>query len=96
MDKNKDIGRQLAFYALAATNIKEKPFNKKPDEIKLSFYFFETQTKISTVRSAEQLEEAKGEIFNAREEIENSDFKCSNSILCGNCEYKLFCSVDES
>ncbi|KKR11703.1 MAG: hypothetical protein UT39_C0004G0062 [Candidatus Woesebacteria bacterium GW2011_GWA1_39_21] len=96
MEKNADIGRQLAFYAIAATNIKEKPFNKKPEDIILSFYFFETQTKISTVRTAQQLEEAKKEIFKAREEIESSEFKCSGNMLCENCEYKLFCKTDEN
>lgn len=96
MDKNPDIGRQLTFYAIAATNIKEEPFNKKPEDIILSFYFFKTQIKISTVRTAKQLEDAKTEIFKVRKEIEESDFKCSHGYLCDEmeCEYKLFCRVE--
>ena len=95
MDKDKDISRQLAFYALAATTIPTAPFNKKAEDIVLSFYFFENQTKVSAVRNAAQLEEAKKEIFRVRDEIEKSDFKCSGSPLCKTCEYKFLCNVEE-
>ncbi len=95
IDKNKDISRQLAFYALAAVNLPETPFKKKPEDVILSFYFFEKQTKISTVRTKEQLEEAKEEIFKVRKEIEASDFRCSGNMLCRNCEYKMLCNVEE-
>ena len=95
MDKNKDISRQLAFYALAAVSIPEDPFNKNPEDVILSFYFFENQTKISTTRTKEQLEEAKEEIFKIRKEIEVSEFKCSGNMLCKNCEYKMLCNSEK-
>jgi DNA helicase-2/ATP-dependent DNA helicase PcrA len=92
----KDIDRdlQMTFYALAATLIKQSPFNKKLQDVKMTFYYFDNQKKISTVRTKEQLEQAVEEIFKIREEIEKSDFACSGGFLCRNCEYKMLCNVD--
>lgn len=89
--KQIDHDLQLTFYALAATGISEEPFNKKPENIKLSLYYFDDQKKISTARTKKQLEEAKREILKWREEIEKSDFKCSGHFFCENCEYSLMC-----
>lgn len=88
-DADKDL--QLTIYALAVTDL----FGKKPEEIKLSLYYFETQTKISTTRTKEDLEKAKTEILKIRDEIQKSDFKCSGGFLCRNCEYKLFCKTED-
>jgi len=84
---------QLSIYALAATEIEEELFGKKPEEVKLSFYYFSEQRKITTVRTREQLEEARREIYQVRGEIEQSDFACSGGYLCRNCEFKMFCNV---
>lgn len=92
--KEIDNDLQMTFYALAATKIIEPPFNKKPENIKLTFYYFENQNKVTTVRTKEQLEEATKEIFAVRKEIEKSEFKCSGHIFCQNCEYSLFCKVE--
>jgi DNA helicase-2/ATP-dependent DNA helicase PcrA len=90
-----DKNLQLSFYALAATKIPTEPFGKTPDKIKLSLYYLDDQEKISTTRTAKQLEEAIKEIFKVRGEIEKSDFKCSGHIFCqGNCEFALFCKSD--
>ena len=89
-----DTNLQLSMYAIAATQIKEAPFNRTPEQIKLSLYFFDTQEKISTTRTAEQLEKDMETIRKIAKEIETSDFKCSGSELCLNCEYKLFCGVE--
>jgi DNA helicase-2/ATP-dependent DNA helicase PcrA len=59
--KDVDKNFQLSFYALAATKIPTEPFRKiggAPDKIKLSLYFLDTQEKISTIRTAKQLEDA--------------------------------------
>jgi DNA helicase-2/ATP-dependent DNA helicase PcrA len=92
--KQIDHDLQLTFYALAAMGINEEPFNKKPENIKLSLYYFDNQKKISTTRIKEQLEETKKEILKWREEIEKSDFKCSGHFFCKNCEYSLMCQAD--
>lgn len=93
----RDVDRnlQLSFYALAATKIPSVPFGKAPDKIKLSLYYLDEQEKISTTRTAEQLESAINEIIKVREKIEKSDFKCSGHMFCqNNCEYSLFCKSD--
>jgi DNA helicase-2/ATP-dependent DNA helicase PcrA len=92
--KQIDNDLQLTFYALAAANIKEGPFGKSVDKIKLTLYYFDNQKKISTTRTKEQLEEARKEIFVWRDKIEKSDFKCSGHIFCRTCEYALFCRAD--
>jgi len=93
--KDVDKNLQLTFYALAATTIREEPFNKNPEDINLSLYFFDQQQKLMTKRTKVQLNEAVEEIYKVRREIEESDFKCSGSMLCENCEYKLFCRSDD-
>jgi len=92
--KEIDHNLQLTFYALAATGINEEPFNKKPENIKLSLYYFDNQKKISTTRTGKQLKEAEKEILKWREEIEKSDFKCSGHFFCKKCEYSLMCRAD--
>ena len=90
-----DKNLQLSFYALAATKIPTLPFGKTPDKVKLSLYFLDTQEKISTTRTAKQLEDAIKEIFKVKEEIEKSDFKCSGHLFCQmGCEFSLFCKTD--
>jgi DNA helicase-2/ATP-dependent DNA helicase PcrA len=92
--KQIDHNLQLTFYALAATSVKEKPFNRQPKEIKLSLYYFDGQQKITTTRTQKELDEAVETIYNVRKEIEHSDFACSGHMFCENCEYKLFCGED--
>lgn len=91
--KDVDKNLQLSFYALAMSSIK----NINPEKIRLSLYYLDTQEKISTTRTAKQLENAIKEIFKVREEIEESDFKCSNHMFCQmGCEFSLFCKSEES
>lgn len=92
--KEVDKDLQLTFYALAATTLQEFPYAKKPEEVVLSLYYFEEQLKIQTVRTAEQLSEAKEEIFKWKKQIEESDFKCTHGYFCQNCEFKMFCGSE--
>jgi len=87
---------QLSFYALAATEIKDTILGKNPAEIKLTLYYLEEDKKLSTTRTKEDLEKAKADILSLVEEIQTSDFTCSLSILCKNCEYKMLCQADKS
>ncbi len=82
---------QLTFYALAANEVKDKLLDKAPEDIILSLYYLEKDLKLTTTRSIEQLKEAKEYILEKVKEIETSDFKCSGSMLCKNCEYKILC-----
>ncbi|MBI4157367.1 UvrD-helicase domain-containing protein, partial [Candidatus Woesebacteria bacterium] len=70
-----DRNLQLSFYALAATKIPMAPFGKPPEEVRLSLYFLDTQEKLSTFRTKEDLEKAAQEILAIRKEIEKSDFQ---------------------
>ncbi len=82
---------QLTTYALAAVTMKDNNFQRNSDEILLSLYYLEKGKKLTTTRTPEQLEEAKQELLLAAETIEQSDFSCSGSIFCQNCEYKMLC-----
>jgi DNA helicase-2/ATP-dependent DNA helicase PcrA len=93
--KEVDRDMQLGVYALAATKIDSDIFRKKPEEIKLSLYYFHTAQKITTTRTAKDLEKLEKELFEIREKIEKSDFGCSNHMFCQNgCEFGLFCKSD--
>jgi len=84
---------QLSLYAIAATEIPEPPFHKKPEDVLLTFYFFDTQQRVSTTRTREQLVAEKERIIEIAQQIEQSDLRCSGSEFCASCEYKMFCSV---
>jgi len=92
-EKEATTNLQLSFYALAATLLKDKPFARKPNEVKLTLYYFDEQKKVSVTRTAEQLEEAKAKIFEIADQIAISDFQCSHSLLCKSCEYKMLCDT---
>lgn len=92
--KQIDHDLQLTFYALAATSIREAPFGKTAKDVKLTLYYFDNQEKVSTTRTPKQLDEAEDVILKWRGEIEKSDFKCSGSFFCKNCEYSLMCRAD--
>ena len=81
---------QLTFYALAATEVPNEVLNKIPEQIVLSLFYLEKGQKLSTLRTREQLIEAKEYIRQKVLEISKSDFKCS-IINCGKCEYKMLC-----
>jgi len=82
---------QLTFYALAANEVKDQILGKEPENILLSLYYLEKNIKLTTTRTKEQLSEAKELILEKVKEIEKSDFKCSGSLFCKNCEYKMLC-----
>lgn len=87
---------QLTIYALAASLVQEKFFKKPPDQVSLSLYFLEKERKITTTRTKQQLEEAKKQILEIADKISKSDFSCSKSNLCINCEYKMLCNISDS
>jgi len=89
-----DNDLQLSIYALAGTLIPEYPFGQKPENVKLSLYYFDNPQIVTTIRTSKQLEEARIMILDYRKQIEKSDFGCSGNILCKSCEYKLFCRAD--
>ncbi len=47
-----------------------------------------------TVEAKEDLDKLEEELIGKISEIEKSDFKCSGSVLCINCEYKILCNTN--
>ena len=84
---------QLTFYALAAANVKNEIFKQSAEEVILTLYYIEQDKKLSTTRSKEELEIARDKIITKAEEIQHSDFRCSGSIFCKNCEYNMICGT---
>ena len=78
--KDIDNSLQMTVYALAAAD--RGIYNKKPEEITLSFYFLNTNEKKSTKRTIKQLKEAKKELIKKAKEIEKSSFDPTPGIWC--------------
>ncbi len=84
---------QLKMYALAATKVKDGIFNRDPKDITLTLHFLTGNSKKTMNFKKEDLEILEEDLIKQIAEIEKSDFKCSKSVLCVNCEYKLLCRV---
>lgn len=95
LPSEKDIQKnfQLTLYGLAASEIRDPLYHRRPEEVMLSLYYLEEGKKFSTTRTLAQLEEAKNVILEKAEEVEKSDFLCNKSIICENCEYKMLCQT---
>jgi DNA helicase II / ATP-dependent DNA helicase PcrA len=86
-----DKSLQMTVYALAASD--PGIYDKDLKNVVMSFYFFESQEKISTTRTKKQLELAKKELIGKKEEIEKSNFEPKPGNLCDFCEYRLLCEA---
>lgn len=84
---------QLTLYGLAASEIRDPLYHRKPYELLLSLYYIEQGKKITTVRSREEVERAKETLLQKADEISKSTFTCSHTIFCQNCEYKMLCKT---
>lgn len=85
---------QLKIYALAATRIKDDILNIDPKNITLTLHFLDKNTKKSMNFEKKDLDGLEDELIEKITEIEKSDFKCSGSVLCINCEYKILCNTN--
>jgi DNA helicase II / ATP-dependent DNA helicase PcrA len=88
-----DTNLQLSLYAMAASELPGTVFKRPVDQIVLSLYFFDTQEKLTTTRTLDQLNAEKQTILDIAREIETSDFRCSANPLCASCEYHMFCTT---
>lgn len=87
---------QLSLYALAAAEVRDGILGREPEEVLLTLHYLEDDIKISTTRSKDALQFAKEQILQRTADITKSDFHCSKSILCKNCEYKMICESGRS
>jgi DNA helicase-2/ATP-dependent DNA helicase PcrA len=88
---DKDL--QMTLYAMAA--VSPTGMGKNPEQVNLSFYFFEDGKKISTKRNKEQLKKAREEILKKAKEIEKSNFppRPADPFPCKFCEFRLICEA---
>ncbi|MBI4097968.1 MAG: ATP-dependent helicase, partial [Candidatus Levybacteria bacterium] len=84
---------QLAIYALAATRVKDAILNRNPQDITLTLHFLDGNTKKTMTFEKKGLNKLEDELIEKIKEIEQSDFRCSGSVLCVNCEYKMLCNT---
>jgi len=85
---------QLGIYALAATKVKNEFLNRKPEDITVSLLYLEEGKKYPHKITKKDIDGVEDNIRKKIKEIESSDFKCSKSVLCLNCEYKMLCNVN--
>jgi len=83
--KEVDKDDQMDFYAIAA----KEAFGLNPK--KLTFYFLENSTKVSTTRTQEQLAKRKVEVIETVAEIKKGTFEARPGMLCTWCDYKNIC-----
>jgi DNA helicase-2/ATP-dependent DNA helicase PcrA len=83
----KDVQKnlQLAIYLLAATN--PELYNKKPDEVILSFYFLQSAEKVSVKKTDETLAGIRAQVANIINKIHSTDFASPHLLGCGRCSY---------
>jgi DNA helicase II / ATP-dependent DNA helicase PcrA len=84
---------QLAIYALAASRVRDEVLNQIPEKINLTLHFLDGNSKKTMSFKKEDLDNLEDELIERISEIENSSFKCSGSVLCINCEYKMLCNT---
>lgn len=96
--KEIDKDLQLSLYALTATEgvltqmgvLKQTP---RPENVTVSFYFFDTQEKISTVKKAGDLNKVREDLVEKVEEIRVSGFSPAPGMHCDFCSYKMICDA---
>jgi len=84
---------QLSVYALASNEMRDPFLHRAPDQIKLSLHYVEAEKMLTTTRTLDQLIIAKEKITAKAKEISDSDYPCSGSMLCQNCEFKILCNT---
>ena len=82
---------QLTIYALAVND--KNLFNKKLENINLTFYYLQTPEKISLKRNEEDLIKTKEEIIKMVEEIRKNEFSANPGKHCDFCPFKIICEA---
>ncbi|MCL4339083.1 ATP-dependent helicase [Patescibacteria group bacterium] len=82
---------QMTVYALAATD--RGIYNKKAEDVILSFYFFDQYEKVSSTRSEEQLVQAREDLLGKAQEISISAFEPKVGPWCDFCDFRLICEA---
>lgn len=96
--KEVDKDLQLTLYALAVADGTLEytgvlPFTPPIDEIKVSFYFFDQQKKVTATRTEKDLTALKKILVETAQKITQSDFKPTPGKQCDFCEFRLLCDA---
>ncbi|OGG08757.1 hypothetical protein A2154_00430 [Candidatus Gottesmanbacteria bacterium RBG_16_43_7] len=89
--KSPDTDLQLTIYALAAAD--PGMYNAEPKNIKLSFYYFDIQQKVTTTRTKADLDNATQKIADIADQIRQSTFLPTPGRHCDFCEFRLICEA---
>ena len=91
--KEKEIKKdmQMSLYALAASN--KGLFNKKLDNITLTFYFLNSNKKISLMKTENDIKKLKHDIEKIVFEIRKNEYIPNVSPICDFCQYRIICSA---
>lgn len=81
---------QLSIYFLAATD--PRLYNKKPEEVTLTFYFLQHAEKVSIQKDDKDISEVKNKIREIVEQIRSTDFSSPSLKACNKCSYCLLYS----
>lgn len=84
-----DESLQLSLYALAA----KKKWGYEAE--RLVFHNLEGNIQVSTVRSSQQLEEAKFRVIDVAGKIQAGEFPAKAGFHCASCAYRLLCPKTE-
>lgn len=80
---------QLSIYLLAATN--KQLYNRRPEQVDLTFYFLQETKPLTTKKNAEDIELIKTRLREVIEKIKNTDFSSPELQACNRCYYcKMF------
>lgn len=91
LKKNVKKDLQLSVYAMAATD--QGVYAYRPEDVTVSFYFLESQEKISGNRTKEQLDEARDTIIETAQKIQSGEFLPNPGRHCDFCEFRLICEA---
>lgn len=93
MPKESDLKKslQLSIYALAATDY--GIYNKKLDQVLLSFYYLEEGKKVFFQKTTDELEETKTKICEIVAKIRNNEFPVTAGPGLAFCPYPMICEA---
>lgn len=80
-----DKDKQVTFYAIAA----KEALGLDPK--KLTYYYVESNEKLSTTRNEEDIQNLKAEVKEVVEDIKAQEFKAKPGMHCSWCDYKEIC-----
>lgn len=86
-----DNNLQLSIYLLAF--LKRYPKYKEIEKIKLSLFFVHHGTKITSIKTKDDLESVKNELIETIHQVEESDFPPTITPLCAWCGYQKICPM---